>query len=112
MLPPCLHQLSGHATIEPAIDGGGGLAEGKQQPAVWRPNRLQREQCEQCNNTFHNDGLDPREPALLTGGKCTNPTPIPSEVIAIMKGLCTQRPDVDMNALMRSEKIRIAEIGI
>ena len=56
-------------------------------------------------------GSAPREPAPLIGGKRTNPTPIP-ELVAIMQGLRAQRPGVDMNALMRSEKIGIAEIGI
>ena len=56
-------------------------------------------------------GSAPREPAPLIGGKRTNPTPIP-EVVAIMQGLCAKRPGVDMNALMRSEKLGIAEIRI
>ena len=56
-------------------------------------------------------GSVPREPAPLIGGKRTNPTPIP-EVVAIMQGLRAQRPGVDMNAVMRSEKLGIAEIGI
>jgi len=53
----------------------------------------------------------PREPVPLIGGKRTNPTPIP-EVVAIMQGLRAKRPGVDMNAVMRSEKLTIAEIGI
>ena len=56
-------------------------------------------------------GSVPREPAPLVGGKRTNPTPIP-EVVAIMQGLRAKRPGVDMNALMRSEKLGIAEVGI
>ena len=56
-------------------------------------------------------GSVPREPAPLIGGKRTNPAPIP-EVVAIMQGLRAQRPGADMNALMRSEKLGIAEIGI
>jgi hypothetical protein len=56
-------------------------------------------------------GSAPREPAPLVGGKRTNPTPIP-EVVAILQGLRAKRPGVDMNALMRSEKLAIAEIGI
>ena len=56
-------------------------------------------------------GSAPREPVPLIGGKRTNPTPIP-EVVAIMQGLRAKRPGVDMNAVMRSEKLTIAEIGI
>ena len=56
-------------------------------------------------------GSVPREPAPLICGKRTNPAPIP-EVVAIMQGLRAQRPGADMNALMRSEKLGIAEIGI
>jgi hypothetical protein len=56
-------------------------------------------------------GSAPREPAPLVGGKRTNPTPIP-EVVAIMQGLRAKQPGVDMNALMQSEKLVIAEIGI
>ena len=56
-------------------------------------------------------GSVPREPAPLVGGKRTNPTPIP-EVVAIMQGLRAKRPGVDMNALMRSEKLAIADVGI
>ena len=56
-------------------------------------------------------GSAPCKPAPLIGEKRTNPTPIP-EVVAIMQGLRTKRPGVNMNALMRSEKIGIAEIGI
>jgi hypothetical protein len=56
-------------------------------------------------------GSVPRVPAPLVGGKRTNPTPIP-EVVAIMQGLRAKRPGVDMNALMRSEKLGIAEVGI
>ena len=56
-------------------------------------------------------GSATREPAPLIGGKRTNPTPIP-EVVAIMQGLRAKRPGVDMNALMRSEKLTIADIGI
>jgi hypothetical protein len=56
-------------------------------------------------------GSATREPAPLIGGKRTNPTPIP-EVVAIMPFLRAKRPGVDMNALMRSEKLTIAEIGI
>jgi len=56
-------------------------------------------------------GSVPREPAPLVGGKRTNPTPIP-EVVAIMQGLRAKRPGVDMNALMRSEKLGIAKVGI
>jgi hypothetical protein len=54
-------------------------------------------------------GSATREPAPLIGGKRTNPTPIP-EVVAIMQGLHAKRPGVDMNTLMRSEKLTIAEI--
>ena len=60
---------------------------------------------------FTRTGSVPREPAPLVGGKRTNPTPIP-EVVAIMQGLRAKRPGVDMNALMRSEKLGIAEVGI
>ena len=56
-------------------------------------------------------GSVPREPALLVGGKRTKPAPIP-EVVAIMQGMRTKRPGVDMNALMRLEKLGIAEVGI
>ena len=56
-------------------------------------------------------GSAPRELVPLIGGKRTNPTPIP-EVVAIMQGLRAKRPGVDMNAVMRSEKLTIAEIGI
>ena len=56
-------------------------------------------------------GSVPREPAPLIGGKRTNPTPIP-EVVAIMQDLRAKRPGVDMNAVMRSEKLTIADIGI
>ena len=56
-------------------------------------------------------GSAPRKPVPLIGGKRTNPTPIP-EVVAIMQGLRAKRPGVDMNAVMRSEKLTIAEIGI
>ncbi len=56
-------------------------------------------------------GSAPHEPAPLVGGKRTNPTPIP-EVVAIMQGLRAKWPGVDMNALMRSEKLVIAKIGI
>ncbi len=57
-------------------------------------------------------GSVPRKPApILVRGKRTNPTPIP-EVVAIMQGLWAKRPGVDMNALMRSEKSGIAEVGI
>jgi hypothetical protein len=56
-------------------------------------------------------GSAPREPAPLIGGKRINPTPIP-EVVAIMQGLRAKRPGVDMNALMRSEKLSMGEIGI
>ncbi len=53
----------------------------------------------------------PREPAPLVGGKRTNPDPIP-EVVAIMQGLPAKRPGVDMNTVMRLEKLGIAEVGI
>jgi hypothetical protein len=43
--------------------------------------------------------------------KCTNPTPIP-EVVSIMQELGAKRPRVDMNAVMRSEKLGIVEVGI
>jgi hypothetical protein len=56
-------------------------------------------------------GSVPREPAPLVGEKRTNPTHIP-EVVAIMQGLRAKRPGVDINALMRSEKLGIAEVGI
>jgi hypothetical protein len=56
-------------------------------------------------------GSAPREPAPLVGGKRTNPTPIP-EVVAIMQGLRAKRRGVDTNAVMRSEKLGIAEVGI
>jgi hypothetical protein len=56
-------------------------------------------------------GSAPREPAPLVGGKRTNPAPIP-EVVAIMQGLRAKRPGVDMNALMHSEKLGIAEVVI
>ena len=45
------------------------------------------------------------------GGKRTNPTPIP-EVVAIIQGLRAKRLKVNMNAMMRSEKLGIAEVGI
>ena len=47
----------------------------------------------------------------MVGGKRTNPTPIP-EVVAFMQGLRTKLRGVDMNALMRSKKLVIAEIEI
>jgi hypothetical protein len=56
-------------------------------------------------------GSVPRKPAPLVGGKRTNPTPIP-EVVAIMQGLRAKRSGVDMNAVMLSEKLGIAEVGI
>ncbi len=56
-------------------------------------------------------GSVPREPAPLVDQKRTNPTPI-SEVVAIMQGLRAKMPGVDMNAVMRSEKLGIAEVGI
>jgi hypothetical protein len=56
-------------------------------------------------------GSGPREPAPLVDGKRKNPTPIPG-VVAIMQGLRAKRPGVDMNALMRSDKLGIAEVGI
>ena len=56
-------------------------------------------------------GSVPREPAPVVGGKRTNPAPIP-EVVAIMQGLRAKRPRVEMNALMLSEKLGIAEVGI
>jgi hypothetical protein len=56
-------------------------------------------------------GSVPSKPAPLVGGKRTNPTPIP-DVVAIIQGLRAKRPGVDMNALMRSEKLGIAEVGI
>jgi hypothetical protein len=55
--------------------------------------------------------LAPREPAPLVGGKRTIPTPIP-EVVAIVQRLRAKIPGVDMNAVMRSEKLGIAEVGI
>ncbi len=56
-------------------------------------------------------GSTPRKPAPLIGGKRTNPSPMP-EVVVIMQGLRVQRPGVDMNAIMRSDKLAIADIGI
>ncbi len=56
-------------------------------------------------------GSVPRKPAPLVCGKRTNPAPIP-EVVVIIQGLRAKRPGVDMNALMRTDKLGIAEVGI
>jgi hypothetical protein len=57
-------------------------------------------------------GSAPRNPAPLVGGKRTNPTPIPEVVASDHAGASERRPGVDMNGVMRSEKLGIAEIAI
>ena len=52
-----------------------------------------------------------RDTIPIVGGKRKNPDPIP-EFVDIMRELRTQRPGADMNALMRSERLLIADIGI
>ena len=52
-----------------------------------------------------------RESAPVVDGKRTNPTPIP-EVVTILHDLRVKRPGVDMNAIMKSEKLLISDIGI
>jgi hypothetical protein len=53
----------------------------------------------------------PTEARPASGRKAHKPNPIP-EVVAIIQGLRAKRLKVDMNALMRSEKLGIAEVGI
>ena len=47
----------------------------------------------------------------IVNGKRVNPEPVPA-LVEIMRGLREKRPGVDMNMLMRSEKLLIADIGI
>ena len=47
----------------------------------------------------------------MIGGTRTNPDAVP-ELVEIMRGLRVARPGTDMNALIRSERLVIADIAI
>jgi hypothetical protein len=57
------------------------------------------------------DSRRSRGEAPVIGGKRTNPDAVP-ELVEIMRGLRSARPGTDMNALIRSERLSIAEIAI
>ena len=60
--------------------------------------------------TSATDTRRPREVPVI-GGKRTNPAPVP-ELVEIMRGLRSARPGADVNALIRSERLAIADIAI
>ena len=60
--------------------------------------------------TSSTDTRRPREVPVI-GGKRTNPAPVP-ELVEIMRGLRSARPGADVNALIRSERLAIADIAI
>jgi hypothetical protein len=60
--------------------------------------------------TSHTDARRAREVPVI-GGKRTNPDAVP-ELVEIMRDLRTKRPGADMSALIRSERLVIADIAI
>jgi hypothetical protein len=60
--------------------------------------------------TSYTEARRTREVPVI-GGKRTNPDAVP-ELVEIMRDLRTKRPGVDMNALIRSERLVIADIAI